>query len=476
MKTHFMMAKFETTVRRTVQRLLSTLVICSLCLTAAIQGWAQQNPQSRLTSTVLFDFENGTFDGWTLTGDCWDKEPATTKTFVDRQGNPLVSGIVGNGYLTTLYKNSMTTGKAVSKEFVIDKPFISFRIGGGHYPKEACLNLVVEGKIVRSETGNNSAELSLAHWDVYALMGKSARLEIVDSSQNMNRGYVMVDDIRQTSYSNVKWPYTSFQRQNTLHFDDLPFDIQPRYDAVVNRIYAELDTPAMRLQPGENIDGIVQRLRNLSNRAAGWAGATDTLTKQLLIAEAVAGWVRHNVQYVLLPQNQRKVGNDPNNIVREKQPKCDCSGFTALTTQLSKALGLSCEHAGGTTRAYGDKVYEKDCHGWVVYTIEDKLIPSDTTNPPLGDDTRYFESGCFQRLYGKTDSHNVLPLRRVEWETFMARHYTHYYGNYQWIEFEPFLNIRWESWRDMDSRDARSLLQTLSVERLRRNKQIATMQ
>ena len=153
--------------------------------------------------TVLFDFESGSYDGWTLSGDCWDKAPATPKTFVDRQGNSLVSGIVGNGYLTTLYKSAATTGKAVSKDFTIDKPFLTFRIGGGNYPKEACLNLVVDGKVVRSETGTDSAELRPAYWDVSLLMGKIAHLEIVDTTQNPNRGYVMLDDLCLTETLNT---------------------------------------------------------------------------------------------------------------------------------------------------------------------------------------------------------------------------------------------------------------------------------
>ena len=50
--------------------------------------------QTPAKETVLFDFEGGHFDGWTLSGNCFAKQPATAKTFVDRQGNPLVSGIV----------------------------------------------------------------------------------------------------------------------------------------------------------------------------------------------------------------------------------------------------------------------------------------------------------------------------------------------------------------------------------------------
>ncbi len=171
---------------------------------ATVLGQEKTTPAAN-GDIVFADFERGTFDGWTLTGDCWDKQPATSKTFVDRQGNPLVSGIVGTGYLTTLHPKlgSSATGKAVSKDFTIDKPFLTFRIGGGYYPKAACLNLVVDGKIVRTETGNDSAELTPAYWDLYALMGKTAHLEVVDATANPKRGYVMADDLRLSEHANT---------------------------------------------------------------------------------------------------------------------------------------------------------------------------------------------------------------------------------------------------------------------------------
>ena len=181
--------------------------LMSLCFAGAKPVSAQEKAAST-KDTILFDFESGNFDGWTLTGDCWDAQPATAKTFVDRQGNPLVTGIVGKGYLTTLFKNAATTGKAVSKDFTIDKPFLTFRIGGGYYPKKACLNLIVDGKIVRTETGNDSAILLPAYWDVYALIGKIAHLEIVDATANPNRGYVMVDDLHLSAV-----PDTFLQKQ-----------------------------------------------------------------------------------------------------------------------------------------------------------------------------------------------------------------------------------------------------------------------
>ncbi len=49
-----------------------------------------QKPNDPITQRpndlTLFDFEAGNFDGWTLSGDCWDKAPATPKTFMRLRG------------------------------------------------------------------------------------------------------------------------------------------------------------------------------------------------------------------------------------------------------------------------------------------------------------------------------------------------------------------------------------------------------
>ena len=108
-----------------------------------------------------------------------------------------ITGFKGRGFACSLpvKQGNAATGKAISREFTIEKPFLTFRIGGGNHPGAACLNLVVDGKIERTETGDGSAQLVARSWDVSALVGKTARLEIVDDTQSDRRGYVMVDDI-----------------------------------------------------------------------------------------------------------------------------------------------------------------------------------------------------------------------------------------------------------------------------------------
>lgn len=52
-------------------------------LAAPSAPWAQEAPKPTPASDdiVFADFESGTYDGWTLTGNCWGKAPASDKTF-----------------------------------------------------------------------------------------------------------------------------------------------------------------------------------------------------------------------------------------------------------------------------------------------------------------------------------------------------------------------------------------------------------
>ena len=171
--------------------LQSVLVAPSLLAARAFGGEAQTG------KTVLFEnFEDGWGD-WTTSGTAFGARPATDTLFPGK-----ITGFNGRGFVCTLSPRSGNAafGKAVSREFVIEKPFITFKIGGGHFPSwepagQASLNLVVDGAVERSTTGDNTARLSPGAWDVSPLIGKKAHLEIVDATASNERGYLLVDDI-----------------------------------------------------------------------------------------------------------------------------------------------------------------------------------------------------------------------------------------------------------------------------------------
>ena len=78
--------------------------------------------------------------------------------------------------------------------------FINFWIGGGNHPGQTCINLLVDGKVVRTATGHNSNQMRPDGFDVARLQGKTARLEIVDKATgawgNIGIGPIVFSDRR----------------------------------------------------------------------------------------------------------------------------------------------------------------------------------------------------------------------------------------------------------------------------------------
>jgi murein DD-endopeptidase MepM/ murein hydrolase activator NlpD len=108
-----------------------------------------------------------------------------------------VTHIHGDYYASTFSpeRGNLAKGQAISREFVINRHFIQFLIGGGNRQEECNFQLVVGGQTVRIATGNNSSELRPVYWDVSDLIGKPAYLLIFDSARDEPRGYIMLDNI-----------------------------------------------------------------------------------------------------------------------------------------------------------------------------------------------------------------------------------------------------------------------------------------
>ncbi len=138
------------------------------------------------------DFENGTYFNWTLEGNCRQHGPASDSWYYGK-----ITRFEGNYFACTFDQKEgvYATGKAVSREFEIGCKYIYFRIGGGNHPQETCLNLVIDGRIAATSTGDNTSELRAKRWNVGIYAGRKAHLEIVDSSTSKEKGYIMVDSI-----------------------------------------------------------------------------------------------------------------------------------------------------------------------------------------------------------------------------------------------------------------------------------------
>ena len=156
----------------------------------AYQAYAQAaeailNVDMQVEQHVFADFESGSYQGWTATGEAFGDIPQTLETIAKYQGK-----INGRG---TYFVNSHNirpggdvrrgdklTGTLTSKEFTIDCDAIEFLVGGGSHQGKTCVNLLIDGKVVLSATGKNNNQMSIATWNVRPFAGKKATIQVVD--------------------------------------------------------------------------------------------------------------------------------------------------------------------------------------------------------------------------------------------------------------------------------------------------------
>ncbi|PWK79702.1 beta-fructofuranosidase/levanase [Mucilaginibacter oryzae] len=132
---------------------------------------------------VFDDFETGVEKRWKYDGAAF------------RVSKKLdVSDYLGNGFAGSAVKSS-STGKMISQTFTIKHSAINFLLAGGNHQQSICISLVIGKKVYRTATGDNTKVLKWNGWDVRELIGKRARLEIIDSNPDTSNAYIAVDHI-----------------------------------------------------------------------------------------------------------------------------------------------------------------------------------------------------------------------------------------------------------------------------------------
>jgi fructan beta-fructosidase len=154
---------------------------------------------------IIADFEATDYHDWRVTGEAFGPGPAHG-TLPNQMA---VDGFQGKGLVNSFYGGDASTGTLTSPSFRIERPFIRFLMGGGKFPGKTCMNLQVDGIVVRTATGPNdqpggSEHLDWQQWDVAEYEGRTAQLEIVDQATG-GWGHINVDRILQTDSPLPKW-------------------------------------------------------------------------------------------------------------------------------------------------------------------------------------------------------------------------------------------------------------------------------
>jgi len=150
---------------------------------------------------ILIDnFESEDFGEWKVEGEAFGEGPVR-----GTYGFPMeIAGSQGVNYVNSYQNGDDLTGTLTSPTFTIERDSINFLIGGGGFQDKTCMNLIINGGVVRTATGSNSVDgfseaLDWQSWDVRELKGKKARIQIVDDHKG-ERGRIMVDHIIQSDH------------------------------------------------------------------------------------------------------------------------------------------------------------------------------------------------------------------------------------------------------------------------------------
>ncbi len=135
-----------------------------------------------------------------------------------------------------------TTGRLVSQPFTIERRFIRFLVGGGHYARTQ-IRLLVNGKVVRATSGKDNERLQPATWEVGDLQGQTAHIEIVDE-QKGGWGHVNVDQIEFTDMPGNRAVMQLLEELLPARFSG----VRPAHDATDGGKAVEFEN--LVLQPG----------------------------------------------------------------------------------------------------------------------------------------------------------------------------------------------------------------------------------
>ena len=228
------------------------------------------------------------YDRWTIEGTAFGTGPQSQQTIASYQGDVKANGRgFVNSHDTRGKAGDTATGKMTSNPFKIQHRYITLLVGGGHHKGKTCVNLVVDGNAVRTQTGFASNEMRPVQFDCTDLIGQQATIEIVDNHTG-GWGNIGVDHIvftnrllsgrpvqqvaierglnparlsrwiallKSAAVQSVSHPLHLWQRFQDAP-DDKPLDLAPIARSVLSAASSPTDEDASHVQIADFSDGL----------------------------------------------------------------------------------------------------------------------------------------------------------------------------------------------------------------------------
>lgn len=202
-----------------ISRIALTILAVAIIAYALVPIIFHMRSSGGLDSEILNSgFETGDLRSWIKTGNAFDHQPTLGDNTSERgregsahQGEWWIGGFENyqgkEGQEPGETQGDEPTGTLASVPFIIYGDRISFLIGGGHHPwvkpdgdGSVCVNLLVDGEVVRTATGDDNEAMKQRIWNVSGFKGKEASIQIVDRNTD-GWGHINFDHVLQTT----KW-------------------------------------------------------------------------------------------------------------------------------------------------------------------------------------------------------------------------------------------------------------------------------
>ena len=154
---------------------------------------------------VIQAFEGDGFSDWQVSGKAFGMAPVAGA--LDGMKGRL-TGYSGASLACSSHGGDEAVGTLESPDFKLTQNFLSFLVAGGKHPGETAVQLLIDGKVLHEASGENSLNCKPVTWDLSAVIGKTARIRILDASQGY-WGIIAADHFIAGNSANPVFPATT---------------------------------------------------------------------------------------------------------------------------------------------------------------------------------------------------------------------------------------------------------------------------
>jgi quinoprotein glucose dehydrogenase len=157
---------------------------------------------SSAATKVLQAFEGDGYGDWKIEGSAFGLAPTGGK--MDGLTAEL-TGYAQESLACSAHGGDAAVGSLTSPAFKVTESYICFLVAGGKHPGKTAVQLLLDGKVVREATGENSLQCKTQVWDVSEFKGKNVQIRLLDGERG-SWGIIAADHFLMTDYANQKFP------------------------------------------------------------------------------------------------------------------------------------------------------------------------------------------------------------------------------------------------------------------------------